>query len=122
MKEVHKRVKKGPDDPVPQEAIDQFDAFRTALNELNPANSGFVIGLFKDESTEKVTGLMIGSPPDLLIALTELAGQAFIGDERVQKLFLALLISKFASIQGHPGPDPYNLDDIPLDLSRFTKE
>lgn len=122
MKEVHKQMRKTPDDPVPQEAIDQINDFRTALNGLEPANAGFVIGLFKDDSTDKVTGLMVGSPIELLVAFTELISKAFVGDVRMQQALLLMLVRKFEDIKGQPGPDPHNLEDIPLDLSRFLKE
>lgn len=122
MKEFHKQMRKAPGDPVPQEAIDQINDFRTALNGLDPANSGFVIGLFKDDSTDKVTGLMVGPPIELLVAFIELISKAFVGDVRMQQALLLMLVRKFEDIKGHPGPDPHNLEDIPLDLSRFRKE
>lgn len=120
MKEFRKKIEKKPDDPVPQEALDQIEQYKAALNEADLTKLSFFIAMHLVD--DRVTASMIGSPAELMTGLMELIAQLTMGQPQMQKVFVALLLAKFAEIAGQPPTDPHNLSEIPLDISHLLKE
>lgn len=126
MKEEHRTSQRKPGEPMPEDALQVLRGFRDHLNTTDLSTTEFAIGMHAvqgpHEGAYQSMGMMLGSPPQLMSGLVEMAGQALSGHPKMQQIFLIMLLAKFNELKGAPPADPHDLDAQAAGLSDKLKE